>query len=216
MPSPLRSSSGFFSASASRRRCSVSRRAASVSPPLPPRVVAARHHAVAASASPPHPLLAVVTSSQLRLLLHSLRAAAAGNRHSHFLRPPHRRQIGIRRVQHSALSVSCASRGGRRPRSAAPAAVSAPSKAGPCPSGSAVCTSLPQQGQTHRETTSMPPCLATMTQRVCSRRPASASRRPTPPPSNKDRGGRLAGRLASKLASLSRLVPAAFGAPICR
>ena len=67
----------------------------------------------------------------------TLPAAADGSRHSHY--PcPRRRHIGIRRVQHPALSVSCASRGGRRaPHSAVAAAVSAPSRAGPNPSGEA-------------------------------------------------------------------------------
>ena len=57
----------------------------------------------------------------------------------------------------------------------------------PCASAS-----LPQQGQTHsKPPRPQPPCLSTRMHRVNIRWSASASRRPTPPPSNKDRGGRL-------------------------
>jgi hypothetical protein len=58
--------------------------------------------------------------------------------------------------------------------------------------------------------------LSTRTQRVTSRRPASASRRPTPPPSSKNRCDARVSVLASAIVALSMLVSAALGGkPAC-
>jgi hypothetical protein len=116
------------------------------------------------------------------------------------LQCPHWRHDGSRRVQHSTLSVSCVCRGDRLvPHNAEVANVSAPSRAGRTPSGGAPegLLQLTRPASAPSSRSLRPTSSCTGTQRVPSRRPASASRRPPPPPSSKGIGTLRAGIFAN-------------------
>jgi hypothetical protein len=129
--------------------------------PLPPRAVTTRHRTVAAPSSSPLPPHAVATSASFS----SSRSRSTPSLLSHIpgfysalprlglkripvisYRPRARLctlPVGIQRVQHPTIYVSCASHDGRCvPHNAAAAAVSAPSRDGPIMSN-ATCKAFP-------------------------------------------------------------------------
>lgn len=97
--------------------------------------------------------------------------------------------------------------------------ISASVKAGPSPSNVGRAEKSPRCRTRQRPPSrwrAWPSYLSTRTQRVTSRRPASASRRPTPPPSSINRCDGRAGVLASAIVALSMLVSTALGGkPAC-